>query len=345
MFKYFPKTATQKTGYLVFLPDDPDGSIQFFIHGIGQIYDGSLKALIGILDFINNNWPTGHWVEQLSKRRTIVIFPNLIDSSWTLDYMDDALKFAEQFSFDRTKMHLACHSLGGQLIWGYTGSSPERGKMFASIIAIAPVYVQTNYSNIKSPVRIYVSQNDSLYQQGKSAWNQLMAAKPPLLPELIPTGSDHNICGLVFDNEETWEWMLSKSTGSIPITPPTPIPIPTPTPSPLKADASQTLSNILGTFAVLDGSKSVGYKRAAWEWISGPEWNVFPNFNKEGITKQINNLKPGKYKFALNVWDDKGNKSSDNVDLSVQAAKKIFEETMINGEKIILFEDNTWAKG
>lgn len=353
MLKPFPKSQTQKTGYLVSLP--PDLSVKekwpviFFFHGIGQRSDGTMVGVMGIQTFIQDNWPIGHWPDQLNKKNVIAIFPNLLASegNWSLGYVDDAIKFSEQFPIDKSQMHLQGHSLGGQILWGYAGSSAERGKMFASIIAIAPVYVQTNYSNIKSPVRIYVSQNDSLYQEVKSAWNALNATNPPVKAELIPTGSDHNICGLVFDNEETWAWMLSKSTTGEIVPDPIPVPEPVIISSTLKADTSATLTNVLGSSAILDGSKSTGYKRGSWEFISGPPnvkdvWNVFPGFNKEGIKKQINNLHPGKYRFALNVFDENNKTSSANVELTVQAAKKKVGEGMVNGQIVDLYEDNTW---
>lgn len=355
MFKLFPKTDKQKTGYLVFWPDNPDGSIQFFFHGIGQIGDGTLTALVSVRDdLINHSWPVGDWIMQMTKRGTTAIFPNLLntDANWDLGYVDDALKFAEQFSYDKTKMHLAGHSLGGQLVWGYPGSTPERGKMFASIIAIAPVDIQTNFANIKTPVRIYVSQNDGLYQEAKSAWNKINATNPPVKAELIPTGSDHNICGLVFDNEETWKWMLSKtSNGTIQVPD---VPAPTPAPSPFKADASATLTSVAGTTAVLDGSKSIFKNKwnVSWELISAPAgvWNVFPrvngNVSKIGDVITITGLVPGVYVFQESVSDDMGSvKSTDRVTLSVSAisGKQSISEVTIGGKAAIMYADFTWA--
>jgi hypothetical protein len=112
----------------------------------------------------------------------------------------------------------------------------------------------------------------------------------------------HEIWQSVFKIDEVKTFLAGSA---IVIDPPAPV---TPISSTLKADASATLTNVVGTTAVLDGSKSTGaYTYSSWEVISGPgsTWKVFPGFKKGGVKLQVENLEPGQYVFEQTIGDNK----------------------------------------
>jgi hypothetical protein len=356
MFNKIAKT-TKTNGYVVYLPDNYDASkkwpVQFFFHGDGQIGDGSEAGLQSIIDLIDS--PYYPWAAQLKKDRCIMIAPQLnpqpYNIYWPLSYADEALEFAKQYSIDTNRLYLSGISRGGDIVFGYPASSVDNGSKFAAILACCCVSVGGNYSFVKSPVMAYHAKNDPIvsYLGTDSTIKMINAANPPVkaIAKFFDIGG-HEIWGLVFGNNEAWDWMLGQTKGSTPV----PINPPVPT-STLKADASATQTTVAGTTAVLDGTKSVGYKKGVpWDYMSwavlsgsGQTWTVFPNGNKIGEKLTVQNLVPGNYVFEETVKDENGNISTDRVAMTVSAVlgKKIIAEVTIAGKVITIFDDNTWA--
>jgi hypothetical protein len=112
----------------------------------------------------------------------------------------------------------------------------------------------------------------------------------------------------------------------------------------LKAIAE--VKNLTATTATLDGSKSEGQINwAMYEMVSpspASHPNVFPNWNKGGIVKDITNLKPGTdYEFRLTL----NGSVSGNVKFKTPAlnVSPVFVEASIpSGKtKVIVREDKT----
>lgn len=348
MIAKYPITTGQNTGYLVAIPNNYDENkkypVKFFIHGIGQIADGTDAGLDSLDELISNTWY--RWVEKLDEYGVILVAPQLLytHGNWRLSYIDEAIKFAEKnFSVDQTRYYLAGHSLAGQIVYGWPAQSLTHGKKFAAIIGCCCVSVNANYTNIKSPTRAYHAINDNAvpYLNSEIAIKGINAGSPATAARLINFGSGHDIVQDVFDDDETYKWMLAQSTTATP-------PTPTPPEIILQADASATKTEVVGNVAVLDGSRSKGYKQTAqgfkdlwWEFVSGPNYNVFPEYNKIGEIKEIRNLQTGVYKFK-HFARNGDNVSSDTVSIAVVSpSSKVFVESQVptNSKKVTVYED------
>jgi hypothetical protein len=223
----------------------------------------------------------------------------------------------------------------------------------ASILGTCPVYIEVDFCKIKCPVEVYHANPDPQvsFSQGQNAVNRINSCSPtpnPLAKIIQYKSGIHEIWRTLYAEQAVKNFLVGSNAV---ITPPIfiPPPINPPVDTTLHADASATLTNVVGTKAKLDGSKSVGYTWATWEALSGPGdyWAVFPNFDKGGITKQITNLLVGKYKFRLSVFNAAGQNSTSDVEVNVQATvKPIFTEiagpiNITSSQKIVVYEDET----
>jgi predicted peptidase len=202
--------------------------VVLFFHGDGQKGDGSDAGLQNLYDFVDSIWYP--FLAQLKKDRFIFIalqLPwNLVE--WPIKYVDDAFAIAAQYSIDPARIYLSGVSRGGTAVWGYTTASPENGQKFAGILACCCVGVQGNFANIKSPVLAYHAKNDGTvaFANSDSIVNAINASNPPVKAQLKSTMgsmqlSGHEIWGLVFGNNEGWDWLLAqaKQAPEQPVTP------------------------------------------------------------------------------------------------------------------------------
>jgi predicted esterase len=355
--KKIPKSQANNTGYVVYEPSNYDPAkkwpLVLFFHGDGQIGDGTDAGLQTIVDLIDSPWYP--WMAQLKKDRFVMIAPQLQPGLgyWPLSYGDNALAFSDQYSIDQSRLYLTGLSRGGGIVFGYPSSSVEDGQKFAGILACCCISVGGNYSLVKSPLFAYHAKDDKQvpWTGTDSIVKAINASNPPVKAQakFYDTGG-HEIWGRVFGENEAWDWLLAQKKGSpIPINPPI-----TPAPSTLKADASATQTNVVGTTAILDGSKSVGYKNSwylGWKELSRPPGSTYdiwdmPNSGKSGEVVKLKNLVPGKYKFQLDAGDGNGNTAIDTVEITVSAAPtgaKIVGTSTVNGKNVNLLEDNTWV--
>lgn len=132
---------------------------------------------------------------------------------------------------------------------------------------------------------------------------------------------------------------LSGTTDKVPPPPP-------PAPSTLKAVA--TVTNLTANSATLDGSKSEGkIAWAGWELLTQPkgsDWNVFPNFKKDSLVLNVQNLSPGSYTFKLNLLGEGGGAMT-TVTFTVGAIKSpTFAESAIPAGKthVKVLDDKTF---
>jgi predicted peptidase len=233
MLKKVPNKGTT-SGYVLYMPENYDAGkkwpVVLFFHGIGERGDGSDSGLQDLYDFINSQWYP--FVGQLQKDRFILIAIQLPWnlSYWPLKYVDDSLAIAAQYSIDPARIYLAGVSLGGGAVWGYPSSSPENGQKFAAILSCSCVGVQGNFANIKSPVLAYHSKNDPIVNvsNSESIIAAINASNPPVKAQLrysmgtMPL-SGHEIWGLVFGNNEAWDWLLSNVNQNVVPVPVNPI--------------------------------------------------------------------------------------------------------------------------
>lgn len=367
MLKKFPKTLNDPlTGYVVYLPDDYDKNKKYptiiFFHGQAEQGNGDAENLY---TFINAEWNNfmGSW--GLGSNKWILVAPHLITpaggyyaAAWNESYLKDALRFARQYSIDEDRKILLDVSLGGAMGW----LAPSITTEFAGAVNICPIYVQVNFCNIKTPVwALHAADDPQVSPSGTtSAINAINNCNPPIKAKktILPTGG-HFIWGTVLspvlipgESMTAWQWMEQQKRGTVTVDPTTPPVIPSPVVSSVKADASATPINVVGTTLTLDASKSSGYKETSlgyadlvWNVISHPEpwdWNIFPNFNKTGKKIALQNLVPGEYIFELTAKDTKGVANTDTVKVTVTKGKQQVGTATVDGKNAILYSDHTW---
>lgn len=359
MLKKFPKTLNDLTGYVVYEPEGYDKTKKypaiFFFHGIGERGDGSDSGLDNLKVFIENQW--NNFMSGLISNKWILIAPQLqLNANWSQNYFTDAIRFAKNYSIDEDRKILMSISLGGQMGWSVPATTQE----FAGVLNICPVWVMSNFCNIKSPLWAFHAENDPVVSSSgtKSAVSAINVCQPPVkAKQTILNKNYHEIWGEVLspvllpgESQTAWQWMEQQKRGV------TVEPIPTPPVQPstptVKADASATLTSVTGTTAMLDGSKSSGYKQTSqgykdlvWNMISQPQgsdWNVFPNFNKTGEKITLQNLSAGEYTFELTAKDSKGNPSTDTVKITVTKGKQQVGTATVDGKAAVLYSDHTW---
>lgn len=340
---------------MILLPDNFDAAKIYtgilFAHGIGQRGDGSG---VNVETWMKDEAPK--LIELIAMSNHILIAPNLLSGKdWTDEYFDSAYSYLLSNYKVGTKVFLDGVSLGGQAIWSWGAGHPDK---VLGIHGTAPVFVSVDYCKIKCPVLVHHSRSDPMVGvgQGETAVNNINACGGKAQIKYFGTG--HEIWKSDFGRESVYQQAETKTFFGIAgstvidpvVNPPAPSP-PAPAPSALKADASATQPNVTGTTATLDATRSTGYKGTgsfkdlSWqvkEQPPGSDWNIFPGFIKIGEKIYLKNLSPGQYVFELTARDEKDNVSTDRVTITVTAGKKIFKEITVDGQKITLFEDNSW---
>jgi pimeloyl-ACP methyl ester carboxylesterase len=329
MTKKIPPSGTSP-GMLLEISDKLDASkaITFilFAHGIGE----RGNDLANVENFLIGQTP--NLVNFLNNGNFILAAPQLPSGSWSPSYFDFAYDYLSKNYSANPKVFITGVSWGGQEIWQWAALHNDK---LLGVIACCCVNVTVDFCAIKTPVIAYHAKNDSQvpYAEGTVAISKINLCNPPQPAKLISydTG-DHYIWNTVYGEQAVKDFFSGVAT---------------PVPTTLKADASATITNVVGTKAVLDASKSTGVDESQWnayEWSAdGPVWNIFPGYIKYGKMLNIENLIPGLFNFKLTVRDGKGNISIDKVSMTVSLGKKIIGEVTIAGKTITIFDDNTWT--
>lgn len=345
--KASPSTNNLTVGFMEYLPADYGSQAHpliIFLHGIGErgasgIVPGtdatSAKAVLaneipkylaagGTLKFTVNCKPSSF----------VVLAPQLYSNYWSWEnfYTDEMLKYAKQnLRIDTNRIYLTGLSLGGGGVWKYVTTSLANARQFA---AIAPVCGTCEWSNLCNtvaaanlPVWAFHAQDDGTVGVGctNGAIASLLACNPLVKPlvTIYPNGN-HWIWNRSYDTTHAYqspnvfEWFLTNERK------PPAVSSPPPPAATFFADAGpdQTVS---GTTATLNAANSKGYKSAwgvYWELLDHPAgrdtWNVFPMFNRIGTQLTVQNLVKGVYRFRVTIENDKGDKASDEVLITVK---------------------------
>lgn len=371
-------------GSVLFKPASYDAAKKYplivFLHGIGERGDGSFNGLDNLLGFLTSQYNNiqsaleSKYTVNNKSYEFVLIAPQLPYTLWNWEnsYVEPALQYAtNNLSIDWTKVYLTGVSLGGGGVWKYASTSQANAQKFAALAPVCGVYGMVSADNIakgKCGVWAFHAQDDGSVGVGNTDGqvNLVNAANPPVPAKktIYPTGA-HYIWGRVYDkngspgiNNETvnlFTWFLMCSQG-------TPVPVPTtavvsdPVGHPsnngsgLVANAGIDRLVTQGSTITLDGSSSAGHITfASWELLNPNEvrdYNVFPNWDKSGLKKTLQNMHPGIYKFRLTVHGPANSSASANVTLTVVAAqvRNVFVtiDNPTGARKVIVYEDKSF---
>jgi hypothetical protein len=357
-----------------------------FLHGIGERGDGSPNGLEPLWNFLTSSYNNIQASLEIpytvngKQYEFVMLAPQLPATmgSWENNYVDPVLQYAAgNLSIDWTKTYLTGVSLGGGGVWKYPSTSLANGQKFACLAPVCGVYGLQHADLIaqgKCGVWAFHAQDDGVVGVGNTDGQIALvnAANPPVPARktIYPTGG-HYIWGRVYDKNgspgidgETvnlFTWFLLCSQGE-----PVPVPVsgrqqqqqqqsPPPQQSQprqgnVTANAGTDQTVVHGSAIVLDGTLSTGpITWSSWELLNPSEvrdYNVFPDWNKSGLKKTLQNMHPGTYKFQLTVNGPDNTTATACVTLTVvaQPARSIFLTIDNPGgaKKVIVYEDKTF---
>jgi hypothetical protein len=345
-----------------------------FLHGIGERGDGTSNGLNNLLGFLTNQYnniqsslETTYTVNN-KQYEFVMIAPQLPTNigNWENNYVEPALQYAtNNLSVDWAKVYLTGVSLGGGGVWKYASTSEANAQKFAALAIVCGVWGLVAADNIvkgKCGVWAFHAQDDGVVGVGLTNGQvDTLNAAGPVVParKTIYSSGNHYIWGRVYDkngtpgiNNETvnlFTWLLMCSQGN-------PVPVPTsgvitqPTPSGPVANAGGDKSFEEGTPITLDGTQSSGtITWSSWELLNPHQvrdFNVFPNWDKSGLKKTLQNMYPGIYKFRLTV--NGPNNTSSTSDVTVTVSARVQRDVFVTidnptgARKVIVYEDKSF---
>ncbi|HUQ97076.1 MAG TPA: PHB depolymerase family esterase, partial [Chitinophagaceae bacterium] len=302
------KTTTKKYPLLI------------FIHGIGELGDGSAAELPRILKhgvpkLINRNLMPNSFTVGGVTSSFIYVSPqfraNYRDAAAVASLIDYCVA---KYRVDESRIYLTGLSMGGGISWIYAGKSTANAKRLAALLVVAG---NTNASsggvaNIAStnlPVWATHNSDDPVVPCSNSInWQKgLNAYSPAINPKAllnIFNSTSHDAWSKTYDPAfkpnglNVYEWLLSHKRSS------DAVPANKPPMSDAGADQVLELPNtstmLIGSGKDADGT-IVSYK---WEKVSGPNGGEITR-NENAITMAIS-LEKGTYTFRLTVKDNDG---------------------------------------
>lgn len=325
-------------GYYQCLPLDYETSpakkfpLLLFIHGIGELGDGSPDELPRILK---------HGPPELIHKK---VFPNsftvngqtssfiIISPQFRANYRDPAAVSSlidyciAKYHVDESRIYLTGLSMGGGISWVYAGKSTATAKRIAALLVVAANAKPgsggvTNIVSANLPVWITHNDGDPVVTASNSIkWEKALNSYTPAInPKTrldIFHSTSHNAWSKTYNPSfkpngvNVYEWMLLHKRGDSTTTNQAPA-----------ANAGNDLAITLPTSSVTlagTGTDADGnITQYAWTKVSGPDAGVIDAPAKASTT--VSGLAAGTYTYRLTVKDDNGVTGVDDVNVTVNA--------------------------
>ncbi len=325
-------------GYYEYLPVgyNPSGSqtypVLIAFGGLSQNGNGTSAQL----DYVFSNWGGPGWQIQNGKFpssltvngqlfRFIVILPQF-SSNASPKGVDDVISYIiGHYKADASRIYLTGNSSGGGYCWDYPGSSVQYGQRVAAIVptCAASSFTTAKANNIAAAnLPVWATHNavDQIVSPNTTInfVNGINAAPTPpnpLAKKTIFKDIGHNCADSTFNMTYgigAYAWMLQYKRGGAP--PPNQPPV---------ANAGSDVTITLPTNSVqLNGNGSYdpdgSISTYSWAKIAGPTQFTISNSNI--VNPVFSNLVAGTYTLQLTVTDNKGAKTTDNINIVVNPA-------------------------
>jgi dienelactone hydrolase len=325
----FRATKTSVIGYLEYLPGDYHANsekypVVIFLHGIGErgVNTTDTARLRQSVQQVARHGPPMH-IKNGKQFPFILISPQLKNNygNWPSAYVLEVINHVKTYlRIDEKRIYLTGLSLGGGGAWWTAQDYPE---LFA---ALAPVCGGRNtpskacsIASENLPVWAFHGDKDTIVPLSRTVnmVNAINACDPAPSPQAkvsIYAGVAHDSWTRAYETDGTihdptvFEWMLSfKNTINNGNKLPT---------AAAGSDKTVWASKIefAGSGFDPDGRISAYH----WRQLSGPAPATLENVH--GPRLSTYDLKPGRYTFAFQVTDDKGNSDTDYVTVKVLSA-------------------------
>ena len=325
--------------YLEHLPDDYNNSnktypVILFLHGGGEKGNANGSQInkvkkLGLPKVIEEGKDLTTTVNGKT-HSFIVISPqlNYDVNNWTNGYIDAIMQsMLEKYRIDPSRIYLTGLSLGGGGTWSYT---EQNANVLAAIAPLAGsrspnTKITRSIVDNKLPVWIFHGENDNIYPSERATqWADMLnnaGANPAPKVNIYPgLGHDTRVWDNAYrtdnslHNPNLYQWFLQHQRGS---TPPPPV-----NQSPVALAGADRTIKLPEDQIQLDGSASYDPdgKIVSYEWskLDGPDGSTFLEKNTKRPT--VKGLREGQYTFRLQVTDDKGKSSADEVLVTVRTA-------------------------
>ena len=201
-----------KIAYRAYFPENYDLNsekmpIVFFLHGVGERgNDLDLVEVHGIPKLIKNGKnfpfitvaPQCPLFEWWSKPEMIISLVSLVE------------KTIKKFRVDESRVYLTGLSMGG---YGSIALANERVDLFAAMIAVCGGADFDNFKNLKClPIWLLHGSEDETHPASNSEkiYNQLKGINPEI-NLTIYDGVGHNSWDITYENDDIYDWLLSKT--------------------------------------------------------------------------------------------------------------------------------------
>ena len=195
---YFPE------GYEL---SDEKFPIVFFLHGVGERgNDLDLVETHGIPKLIKKN----------KKFPFITIAPQCPLFQWwsrpamTISLINLVEQVTQTYKADKSRVYLTGLSMGG---YGSIALANKRPDLFSAMISVCGGADFDNFENLKNlPAWFFHGLEDKVHPASRSEkiYNQLKDINPDIRLTIYD-GIDHNSWDITYDNDDIYEWLLSKS--------------------------------------------------------------------------------------------------------------------------------------
>ncbi|MBN8790284.1 MAG: T9SS type A sorting domain-containing protein [Terrimonas sp.] len=337
----YTKVAKYVGGYMESVPNDYYNNptkkypLLIFLHGIGERGDGTPGVLervtnVGIAKLLKDNAFPASFAYGGSNYSFIVLSPQISGSAWDQP-IADIIAFAKQnYRVDEQRIYVTGLSMGGISLWAYATQTAARGKELAAMLLCTPGtgYTSTQLSNLSSAqLPVWVTNNTGDPYNPASGATALVNAinstvpAPPKALLTIFTKSGHDCWTATYnpafkqDGLNVYEWMLSKSRGSVQQAPAKPV-------LTASAGANQIITLPTNTVTLdASGSKVTSGSITSYSWtkVSGPTTGTLTLISN-GLQAKLTDLVAGVYVYQLTVKDSNGSTATANVTVTVNAA-------------------------
>ena len=181
--------------------------IIFFLHGVGERgNDLDLVETHGIPKLIKNN----------KKFPFITVAPQCpLFEWWSRPEMTSSLinlveKVTQTYKVDKSRIYLTGMSMGG---YGSIALANKRPDLFTAMISVCGGADFDNFENLKKlPIWLFHGSEDDVHPASRSEkiYNQLKDINPDI-KLTIYDGIDHNSWDITYDNDDIYDWLLSKN--------------------------------------------------------------------------------------------------------------------------------------